>query len=231
MTNNAQLDDQLSKMINEFNKQRESGLICDTECQNNQNIRNWQHKVTEREKTLANASQNLLNAQRTLASYDSSYRTTFANDVNRMADVAIDELQSEFDQSKNNILQNLDFYDTQMAFKGKLQDIKQYQQNKLNDVSGNVARNAGDTAVNQRLATFYSKQTGVVERTTAYLRIIYWTLFTIQIIAAIMLFRKTSKNKMPIILGIVLLAIFPLYNTLYPVLKNIIHVFNLFPSP
>jgi len=50
MTNNAQLDDQLSKMINEFNKQRESGLICDTECQNNQNIRNWQHKVTEREK-------------------------------------------------------------------------------------------------------------------------------------------------------------------------------------
>jgi len=148
-----------------------------------------------------------------------------------MADVAIDELQSEFDQAKNNILQNLDFYDTQMAFKGKLQDIKQYQQNKLNDVSGNVARNAGDTAVNQRLATFYSKQTGVVERTTAYLRIIYWTLFTIQIIAAIMLFRKTSKNKMPIILGIVLLAIFPLYNTLYPVLKNIIHVFNLFPSP
>ena len=38
MTNNAQLDSQLSKMINEFNKQRASGLICDTECQNNQNI-------------------------------------------------------------------------------------------------------------------------------------------------------------------------------------------------
>ena len=54
MTNNAQLDSQLSKMINEFNKQRASGLICDTECQNNQNIRSWQHKVTERENTLAN---------------------------------------------------------------------------------------------------------------------------------------------------------------------------------
>ena len=49
MTDNVQLNNQLSQMINEFNKQRESGLICDTECQNSQNIRNWQHKVTEKE--------------------------------------------------------------------------------------------------------------------------------------------------------------------------------------
>ena len=108
MTNNAQLDSQLSKMINEFNKQRDSGLICDTECQNNQNIRSWQHKVTERENTLANASQDLLTAQRTLASYDKSYRATFANDINNMANMTIDKLQDDFDQAKQSILQNLD---------------------------------------------------------------------------------------------------------------------------
>ena len=231
MTNNAQLDSQLSKMINEFNKQRASGLICDTECQNNQNIRSWQHKVTERENTLANASQDLLTAQRTLASYDKSYRATFANDINNMADMTIDKLQADFDQAKQSILQNLDFYDTQMAFQNHMQTIKNYQQTRLNDVSNNVARNSGDTAVNQRLASFYSKQTGLVHRSIAYFRIIYWTLFVIQIIGAIMLFRKSGKNKMYIILGIVLLAVFPFYNTLYPLFEKLFHIFKLFPSP
>ena len=126
---------------------------------------------------------------------------------------------------------NLDFYDTQMAFKGKMRDIKQFQENKINDVSGNVASNAGDSAVNQRLASFYTKQTGLIERTIPYLRIIYWTLFAIQVIAAIMLFRKSNKNRLFIILGMVLLAIFPLYNTLYPILEKIFHIFKLFPSP
>ena len=112
-----------------------------------------------------------------------------------------------------------------------MRDIKQFQENKINDVSGNVASNAGDSAVNQRLASFYTKQTGLINRSIPYLRIIYWTLFTIQVIAAIMLFRKSSKNRLFIILGIVLLAIFPLYNTLYPILEKIFHIFKLFPSP
>jgi len=231
MTDNVQLNNQLSQMINEFNKQRESGLICDTECQNSQNIRNWQHKVIKKETTLQNASKDLLGAQRTLASYDKGYRPTFATQINDMADSNIQELQNEFDRAKNSILQNLDFYDTQIAFKGKMQDIKQFQDNKINDVSGKVASNAGDSAVNQRLASFYTKQTGLIERTIPYLRIIYWTLFLIQVIAAIMLFRKPNKNKLFIILGIVLLAIFPLYNTLYPILEKMFHILKLFPSP
>jgi len=106
MTDNAQLDSQLSQMINEFNKQRESGLICDAECQNSQNIRNWQHKVTQKETTLQNASKDLLSAQRTLASYDKGYRPTFATQINDMADSNIQELQNEFDRAKNSILQN-----------------------------------------------------------------------------------------------------------------------------
>ena len=91
-----------------------------------------------------------------------------------------------------------------MAFKGKMRDIKQFQENKINDVSGNVASNAGDSAVNQRLASFYTKQTGLIERTIPYLRIIYWTLFAIQVIAAIMLFRKSNKNRLFIILTVCL---------------------------
>ena len=226
MTDNNQLNTQMNNMINEFNKQRESGFICDTKCQNNQTVRDWQHKVVQKEDTLANASKNLLNAQRELASYDSSYRPTFNTNIDDMADKEMDKLQTQFDAAYNSIIQDLDFYDTQIAFQNSLLDIKRYQQNKLYDVSGTVARNAGNIAVNRRKATFYSKETSILDLTISYLQIIYWTLFAIQVIAAVML----VKNK-KVILTIVLLAIFPLYNTLYPILQNLITALSLFPSP
>ena len=143
MTDNNQLNTQMNNMINQFNKQRDSGFICDTKCQNDQTVRDWQHKVVQKEDTLANASKNLLNAQRELASYDSSYRPTFITNINDMADKEMDKLQTQLDAAYNSIIQDLDFYDTQIAFQNSLLDIKQYQQNKLNDISGNVARNAG----------------------------------------------------------------------------------------
>ena len=226
MTDNNQLNTQMNNMINEFNKQRESGFICDTKCQNNQTVRDWQDKVVQKEDTLANASKNLLNAQRELASYDSSYRPTFITNINDMAEKEMDKLQTQFDAAYNSIIQDLDFYDTQIAFQNSLLDIKRYQQNKLDEVSGNVARNAGNIAVNRREATFYSKETNVLDLTISYLQIIYWTLFAIQVIAAVML----VKNK-KVILTIILLAIFPLYNTLYPILQNFITALSLFPSP
>ena len=226
MTDNNQLNTQMSNMINEFNKQREAGFICDTKCQNNQTIRDWQHKVVQKEDTLANASKNLLNAQRELASYDSSYRPTFKTNINDMAEKEMDKLQTQFDAAYSSINQDLDFYDTQIAFQTSLLDINQYQQYKLNDVSGNVARKAGDNAVNRRKATFYSKETGLLDLTISYLQIIYWTLFAIQVIATVMI----VKNKKGI-LTIILLAIFPLYNTLYPILQHFITALSLFPSP
>ena len=221
-----QLNTQMNNMINEFNKQRDAGFICDTKCQNNQTVRDWQHKVVQKEDTLANASKSLLNAQRQLASYDSSYKPTFNTNINDMADQEIEKLQTQFETAYNNIIQNLDFYDTQIALQNSLLDIKQYQQNKLDDISGNVARNTSEVAVNRRQATFYSKETSVLDITISYLRIIYWTLFAIQVIATVMI----VKNKKGI-LTIILLAIFPLYNTLYPILQHFITALSLFPSP
>jgi len=226
MADNDKLNAEMYNMINEFNKQRESGFICDTECQNDQNIRNWQHKVVKKENTLANASQDLLNTQRKLAGYDSSYRSKFNTNINEMAEKTMDTLQKQFDRAYGSIIQNLDFYDTQIAFENSMHNINDYQQNKLGAVSKEVAGNAGKVAVNRREATFYSEETGVITYTISYLQIIYWTLFTIQVIAAVML----TKGK-KVILTIVLLAIFPLYNTLYPIIQQFLKIVSLFPTP
>lgn len=226
MPDNDKLNSQMTEMINVFNKERASGFICDTECQKNQTIRDLQHKVSKKENTLANSSTNLLDAQRELANYDTSYRPTFDTNINDMAEKEIDNLQSQFDTAYDSIIQDLDFYDTQIAYQNSLKDVTDYQQNKLDDVSGNVARNAGDVAVNRREASFYSKETSTLDFTISYLQIIYWTLFSIQVIAAIML----VKNR-KVILTIVILTLFPLYNTLYPFLQNVATIFSLFPSP
>jgi len=146
--------------------------------------------------------------------------------INDMAEKEMDKLQTQFDAAYSSINQDLDFYDTQIAFQSSLLDIDQYQQDNLNDVSGNVARKAGDNAVNRRQATFYSKETSVLDLTISYLQIIYWTLFAIQVIAAAMMVRNKK-----VILTIILLAIFPLYNTLYPILQHFITALSLFPSP
>ena len=226
MTDNDQLNSQMSNMINEFNKQREAGFICDTKCQNDQSIRNWQHKVAQKETTLANSSQSLLDAQRKLAQYDSSYRPKFDKNINEMADKQIVDLKTQFEAAYNSILQALDFYDTQNAYQNSLKDITGFQQNKLNDMSGNVARMAGNIAVKRREATFYSKEASNIDLTISYQQIIYWTLFSIQVIAAITMVRDKK-----VILTIVLLAIFPLYHILYPIIQNIITAIKLFPFP
>lgn len=226
MTDNAQLNAQMSSMINEFNKQREAGFICDTKCQNSQNIRDWQHKVSKRESTLDNSSKGLLNAQRNLARYDSSYRPKFDASIAEMADKQTTELQTQFDIAYNGVMQDLDFYDTQMAFQASLKDVTGYQQGKINDMSGNIASQTGEIAVNRRKASFYSKEASGLDLIISYQQIIYWTLFAIQVIAAVTMVRK-EKN----ILTIALLAIFPLYNILYPILQNIMTAFSLFPLP
>ncbi len=226
MANSDKLNAEMYNMISEFNKQREAGFICDTECQNDQTIRDWQYKVVQKENTLANASNNLLDAQRQLASYDSSYRTTFDKNINEMADKEIDKLQTKFDTASNNILQNLDYYDTQVAFQNSLNNIDENQQNKLTDITSTIANNIGQVQVNRRKATFYAQEGNMLTYTILYLQIIYWTLFTIQIIAAIMLAKGSNSIR-----TIVLLAIFPLYNTLYPVLQKFLKLLSLFPSP
>uniref|UniRef100_A0A6C0C3U8 Uncharacterized protein n=1 Tax=viral metagenome TaxID=1070528 RepID=A0A6C0C3U8_9ZZZZ len=226
MANSDKLNAEMYKMINQFNKQREGGFICDTECQNNQNIRDLQHKVIQKENTLDNASGELLDTQRQLASYDSSYRPTFDTNMNNMADQEIDELQNQFDTVYDNIIQNLDYYDTQIAFENSLNNINDIQQSKLDSISKTVENNKGQVAVNRRKATFYSKEGDTITYTISYLQIIYWTLFGIQLIAAIMI----SMEK-KVVLTIILLAIFPLYNTLYPILQKIFKILSLFPTP
>jgi hypothetical protein len=231
MASSEQLNSEMTKMISSFNKQREKGFITSPAGQNAQTIRDLQHKVVTNEETLSTAPKKLLDAQRLLSSYDSSYRGTFDSNVNTMADDQINKLQNKFDIAKSSIIQNLDLYDTQIDFKNSMHETNEYQEQKLYNVNKDVAQRAGGIAVNHRLATFYSKNVTMLGLSISYMQIIYWTLFLIQVIATIMLFRKKTAHRNYILLGLVMLAIFPLYNTLHPILQKFITVLTLFPAP
>jgi len=231
MAASDQLNSEMTKMIRNFNKQREQGFITSPAGQNAQTIRDLEHKVVIGEETLSDAPKKLLDVQRLLSSYDSSYRGVFNSNINTMADDQIHKLQSTFDIARESILQNLDLYDTQLAFKKSMHETIEYQKKKIYDLNKNVDARAGGVAVNRRMANFYSKSVSWLGLTISYMQIIYWTLFLIQVIATIMLFRKSTTNKNSILLSLAILAIFPLYNTFQPILQKFITALTLFPAP
>ena len=96
----------MENMIKKFNTQRDN--ICDSECQKNNEILKLTASVTRAKDNLLNAPSDLLNAQRKLSTYDSLYKTTFNDNIQKIANNEINKLSAQFKNTKNNIYQNLD---------------------------------------------------------------------------------------------------------------------------
>jgi hypothetical protein len=230
MTGSSDLNAEMYNMIKKFNTQRDN--ICDSECQKNNEILKLTASVTRAKDNLLNAPSDLLNAQRKLSTYDSLYKTTFNDNIQKIANNEINKLSAQFKNTKNNIYQNLDYYDTQINFKDSINEIDNYYNQKINDSQKKINAQRGKVAVNHRLATFYSRETTLVDWLVSYLKILYWILFSILVIATMFLFfNKSVVNKSYIILGILSLLIIPLYKTLTLFTQKLYTIFSLFPKP
>lgn len=226
----SDLNAEMYNMIKKFNAQRHN--ICDSECQKNNEILKLTASVTKAKDNLLNAPSDLLNAQRKLSTYDSLYKTTFDGNIQKLADDEINKLSTQFKNIKNNIYQNLDYYDTQINLKDSINEIDNYYNQKINDSQKKINAQKGKVTVNHRLATFYSREITLVDWLVSYLKIIYWILFSILVIATIFLFFKnTVHNKNYIILGILSLLIIPFYKTLTLFMQKLYTIFSLFPKP
>lgn len=228
---NPDLNAEMMNMINTFNKQRDS--ICDAECQRDNEIRDLVKRVNDTEENVENAPENLLDLQRELSTRDSQYKSVFDDNIKTMANTKVEKLQNEFNDTKLNILNNLNYYDTQLGYENSMNNLTTMQGNKLKKLNKTLAENEGITAVNRRMATFYSQEMDLIDWTSSYAIIIYWILFSIQLIAALVLFFKKpdTKHKGEIILGIFILLIFPLYDASSPFFRGITKMVSLFPTP
>ncbi len=230
MAGSSDLNAEMYNMINTFNAQRNN--ICDTQCQNDNKIRQLYSTVTKAEDNLADAPTALLDAQRKLSTYDTTYKMTFDKNIQTMANNEINKLETQFDNTKENIYQNLDYYNTQTAFENSVNNMKNYYSQKLQDSQKTIATEKGNTAINHRMAQFYSKEITLVDWVISYLAIIYWILISILIDATLILFyNKNVNNKGHIILTIVILLVIPLYRTLLPFFHTAGTIFSLFPTP
>ena len=233
MTDNTQIPVEMYNMIKQFNKQREEGLICDAKCQNSNRVRKLQYKVAQNEKTLSDAAGTLLNSQRTLSQFDpKGYGPIFTKNINTMANNQIEKLSREFNRSKSNIMQNLDFYDTQFKFKQSMINVENNELEKLNKLNEQNKRNIGDVRVNQRMSRFYKTKTDYLESWVKKLKYMFWT--TICILLVIFFYYrnndKITNKKMS--LGIVFLFItIGLIHFLMPVFKFIWKLLSFFPKP
>ncbi len=215
MAGSSDLNAEMYNMIKKFNAQRQN--ICDSECQKNNNINKLLATVTKAEDNLKTAPTTLLNAQQTLSTYDMPYKTTFNNNIKKQAENEINKLKSQFQQIKNNIYHNLDYYDTQINFKESINEMDNYYDEKTSNSQKKINRRRGDVAVNHRLATFYSNEITLVDWAISYLNMIFWILFSVLSIATIFLFfNDTVVNKNYYILGTLLLLVIPLHSILIP---------------
>jgi len=230
MNNSTDLNESLSTLITNFNANRES--ICDSQCQDSNNISKLQADVAKAQINVQSAPSNLLNAQRKLSTYDTIYKTTFDKNIQKMAEKKMEKLTDEFYDIKENIEQYLNYYDTQIYFKNNMREVKQLQDKNINKINKNIAASAGNLAVNRRLANFYFEETTLTDWTISYLEVIYWILFVIQVASAMrLIYSVKTHNKGNIILSILLLAILPLYQTLAYILRPVIKALSLFPTP
>ena len=227
----SDLNAEMYNMIQQFNNQRES--ICDAECQNDKEIRAIAAQVNDAEENLKNNPENLLNLQRELSTRDSQYKSTFNENIKTMTNAKVEKLQTEFNDIKININNNLNYLDTQNAYKNSLNDLTDFQDKDLKKITQILADDKGGVTVNRRLASFYSQETSLIDWVSAYSAIIYWILFSVQSIAVLVLFFKNpnAPNKKKIILGILVLLIIPLFDILSPFFSMVAKIFSLFPGP
>lgn len=227
----SDLNAEMYNMIQQFNNQRES--ICDAECQNDKEIRAIAAQVNDAEENLKNNPENLLNLQRELSTRDSQYKSTFNENIKTMTNAKVEKLQTEFNDIKININNNLNYLDTQNAYKNSLNDLTDFQDKDLKKITQTLADDKGGVTVNRRLASFYSQETSLIDWVSAYSAIIYWILFSVQSIAVLVLFFKNpnAPNKKKIILGILVLLIIPLFDILSPFFSMVAKIFSLFPGP
>jgi hypothetical protein len=227
----SDLNAEMYNMIQQFNDQRES--ICDAECQNDKEIRAIASQVNDAEENLKNNPENLLNLQRELSTRDSQYKSTFNENIKTMANAKVEKLQTGFNDIKININNNLNYLDTQNAYKNSISDLTDFQVKDLKKITQTLADDKGGVAVNRRLASFYSQETSLIDWVSAYSAIIYWILFSVQLIAVLVLFFKNpnAPNKKKIILGILVLLIIPLFDILSPFFSMVAKIFSLFPTP
>ena len=233
MTDNNKIPVEMYNMIKQFNKQREAGLICDAKCQNDNRIRNLQYKVTQNEQLLSNIPGKLLNSQRKLSQFDpKEYGPTFNKNINMMADNQINKLENAFNRSKNNIMQNLDFYNTQMKFKKSMMTI---QNNKLKDLTNLNSKNQkqiGNIRVNQRMVSFYRKKTRNLELWVKRLKYIFW--ITIPVLLCMFFYYRNNKqilNKKRNLAIIFVFIIIGFMHLIMPIITFIWKLISLFPTP
>jgi hypothetical protein len=144
---------------------------------------------------------------------------THSKKIRDMWETAKKDLWRKIDDYKNNI--------SQYAIKAESLEFM----DKLGKNTTSLDKKRKKVAINRRMADFYSQETSAIDLSLAYSKIIYWILFSLLVLATMILLFKnpTSKDKMKLICTIIFLLVFPFINS--PFFYGIIKIVSLFPKP
>lgn len=222
----------LNSMISTYNKQRSS--IGDTATLNAEHLSTLRSNLADAERTLRTAPEKLLTAQRALASSDDAYSRTFKKQVKTAGNAAVERLKTEFETSYDTILDLIDYYDTQQAFKGYVGDLESNYKENIQKTQSSIDDMRGDRNIDNRLSKFYTNQRSVADWALSYFKVIYWTLFLVQLFAtayAVVKKKVSGKTIAYLAIGLVLYLAIPMWSYIVSGAKPVAKVLSLFPTP
>ena len=232
MDDQSELYNNLNSMISTYNKQRSS--IGDASTLNAEHLNKLRSNLADAERALQTAPDELLTAQRALASSDAAYSKTFKAQIKKAGTAEVDKLNTEFKTAYNAISDLIDYYDTQQTFKDYVGDLSENYNANIKATQSSIDGIKGKRNINNRLSRFYTKQRSTAGWALSYFKVIYWTLFVVQLFATAYLVMKKSvsgKTVMYLSIGLLLYFAIPLWSYIASGAKPIAKIFSLFPTP
>ena len=136
------------------------------------------------------------------------YNNLLQQRATKEAKDSVDDWKKEMTPKLEAITTKIDYYKSQYSYKNNVKSVYDSYNDKLTGLQNDIDETSGQKNVNNRLATFYNYNTGIVNSILYYLKMLYW-LFLIIIIAVLILKRQYKDVTM---WGLPLLVlIFPIF--------------------
>ena len=136
------------------------------------------------------------------------YNNILEQRAKKEAENSVDEWKEQMKPKLKAITTGISYYKSQYSYKTNVKSVYNSYNDKLTNIQGEIGETQGQKNVNDRLATFYNYNTGIVNSILYYLKINYWIVLCVIVI--LMIWKKQYKDVTMWAFPILIL-IFPLF--------------------
>jgi len=208
----ANCSDAIKKATSMFGSASSAVDMQTSEDQEAQKIKKLKNQYMDQKQCVDNCPVNLSIAEKNWYYARPNGKVQYNNILEQRAKAeaasAVDEWKEQMTPKLKAITTGIGYYKSQYSYKTNVKSVYNSFNDKLTNIQGDIEETQGQKNVNNRLATFYNYNTGIVNSILYYLRIKYWIVLCVIVI--LMIWKKQYKNMTMWVFPILIL-LFPLF--------------------